>query len=221
MRKSQIPNPKSQKNSKTQATNGIPNGRSELGVGVWAFLFTSLLCLALLPSQVLAQTNSAKPTLHSNRYLLVVETSRAMQRRSDGVLKAVQDLLASGMHGQLRRGDTLGLWTYNEELYAGQFPLQQWTPETHRNVAIKVLSFLKGQSYEKRANLDKAVAAMEGVIKNSEFITVILISTGEQPIQGTPLDEQINDFHKLWNAEQQKARMPFITVLRATNGKIT
>src|SRR5437870_2941319 len=199
MRKSQIPNPKSQKNSKSKVSNGIPNGRSELGVGFWALGFgvlAWLLSASLCRGQLPAQTNSAKSTLHSNRYLLVVETSRAMQRRSDGVLKAVQDLLASGMHGQLRRGDTLGLWTYNEDLFAGQFPLQQWTPETHRNVAIKVLSFLKGQTYEKRANLDKAVAAMEGVIKNSEFITVILISSGDQPVQGTPFDERINSFHK-------------------------
>ena len=47
-----------------------------------------------------------------------------MQPRAGAVLKAVQDLLASGLSGQLRRGDSLGVWTFNEELSAGRFPLR-------------------------------------------------------------------------------------------------
>src|SRR5258706_5882436 len=141
-----------------------------------------------------------------------------MQRRAVGTLKALQDLLASGMGGQLRRGDTLGVWTYNQDLKAGNFPLQRWTPETHRSVAIQILNFIKEQKYENKASLDKVLPPMEGVIKDSQFITVILISDGDQKILGTPFDDPINQFYKLWRGEQQAARMPFITVLRARNG---
>src|SRR5689334_13801733 len=50
------------------------------------------------------QTNAPASHGRSNRYLLIVETSRSMQRRSAGVLESVQDLLASRMGGQLKSG---------------------------------------------------------------------------------------------------------------------
>jgi hypothetical protein len=50
---------------------------------------------------------------------------------------------------------------------------------------------------------------------------VILVSSGEEEIHGTPFDERINDSYKAWRGEQRKARMPLVTVLRAKQGKIT
>ena len=61
--------------------------------------------MALTPRPLLAQAATAKAPLPSNRYLLVVETSRSMQRRADGVVQTAQDLLMSGLGGQLRRGE--------------------------------------------------------------------------------------------------------------------
>src|SRR5882724_1036018 len=89
-----------------------------------------LVCAAVLLATALhAQTNSPAPAApHSSRYLLIVETSRSMQRRTQGTLDAVRTLLASGMGGQMRRGDTLGVWTFNDQLYAGSFPLQTVSP---------------------------------------------------------------------------------------------
>src|SRR5215472_6554827 len=67
-------------------------------------------------------TSEASAALSSNRYLFIVETSRAMQKREEGLKQAVTNLLGSGMRGQLQSGDTVGLWTYNNELHAGRFP---------------------------------------------------------------------------------------------------
>src|SRR5437773_779757 len=142
-------------------------------------VFGSRLCALLLllivsfPFRVEAQTNGPAAPLSSNRFLLILDTSRDMQGRADGTLQAMQELLASGMGGQLRRGDTIGVWTFNEEHKAGQFPLQRWSPETHRSVGMRILNFLRDQKYEKRANIDKVLPEMERVIKDSEFITVI------------------------------------------------
>src|ERR1035441_5807335 len=86
--------------------------RGRSGLALAPPLLAALLLLAtLMPSQLPAQTNTAKAPPSSHRWLLIVETSRSMQRRSDAVLTAVQDLLTSGMVGQLRPGDTLGVWT--------------------------------------------------------------------------------------------------------------
>ncbi len=95
----------------------------------WALVAGFLLVAIMAPSAAGAQANAAKAPLSSNRWLLVVDTSRAMHRRSGAVLKAVEELLMSDLNGQLRRGDTLGLWTFNKDLYAGRFPLQTWSPE--------------------------------------------------------------------------------------------
>lgn len=174
-----------------------------------------LLCLSLGAPPLVAQ-----PAVSSSRYLLIVDTSRSMQRRAKAMLWTVQDLLASGMQGQLRRGDTLGMWTFNEELYTGRFPLQVWAPEEQQAIGRRALAFLKAQHYAKRPNLDKVIPALDHVVKDSEVITVILISAGDANIHGTPFDGRINDVYARWRNEQPKARKPLVTVLRARNGKI-
>jgi hypothetical protein len=59
------------------------------------------------------------------------------------------------------------------------------------------------------------------VIKQSEFITVVLISSGEEAITGTPFDDKINELYKTWKVDQEKTKMPFITALRGKRGTIT
>jgi hypothetical protein len=174
---------------------------------------------ALLLNVVL--TSEAKPALSSNRYLFIVETSRSMQKRTDGVKQAVTNLLGSGMRGQLQAGDTVGLWTYNNKLHAGMFPLQDWTPEKREALTSRVLLFLGAEKYEKSPAFHNVISALDPIIENSDFLTIVIISAGDEKIAGTPFDERINNDYKLWHDQQQKARMPFITILRANHGKIT
>src|SRR5881396_2162018 len=93
-----------------------------LGLGSWIFSGgwrlevgwfrrTCLLAMVALTGSLFPANSQTNPTSPSNRYLFIVETSRSMQRRSDGMLAAVQQLLNSGIGGQLKRGDTLGIWT--------------------------------------------------------------------------------------------------------------
>ena len=185
-----------------------------------ALLAGLLFLIALTPCPLHAQAEATKAPLPSNRYLLVVETSRSMQRRADGVLQTVRDLLRSGLGGQLRRGDTLGIWTYNESLQAGRFPLQTWSPATQNDITLRTLAFLRGQKYDKQAGFDKVLPALSGVVKASPRITVILISSGDEKIHGTPFDDRINAFCQKWHDAQQKVRMPFVTVFRGQDGQI-
>jgi len=186
------------------------------------FLVSFMCCVALaVPHEIRAQSSQARLPAGSGRYLLIVETSRSMEKEKDGVLDLVSHLLASGMNGQLRRGDTLGLWTFNDALYAGRFPLQQWLPDGQKDITGKALAFLREQKYEKNGNLAPVLLSLGRIVKDSPFLTVILISDGTAKIKGTPFDEKINEYYQLWRAEQQKARMPFATVLRAQAGKIT
>jgi hypothetical protein len=171
-------------------------------------------------SEVRAQTNAAarRP---ANRYLLIVENSRSIQRRLEGMVQSVRELLDSGMGGQLQRGDTLGLWTFNDEVYAGRFALEQWSPEAQSAITGRVLDFLKTQKYEKPARLEKVLPALERVLRDSEFLTLILVTDGAEDLEGTPFDKQVNDVFEQWRARQEQKHMPFVTVLRAEKGKFT
>ena len=163
---------------------------------------------------------AGEPAVSSSRYLLVVDTSRSMRNRSRAMLQTVQDLLNSGMQGQLSGGETLGVWTFNEDLYTGRFPLQVWAPQEQKAIVRRILGFLKAQACEKQPSLDKVVPAIQDVVKESELITVILISAGDAKIHGTPFDDPINDYYARWHNEQQAGRVPLVTILRARNGKM-
>jgi hypothetical protein len=168
---------------------------------------------------ILGLSAQTPPAEHSSgRYLLIVDTSAAMRRRAPAVQKAVSNLLLSSMHTQLRRGDTVGLWTYNEQLYAGRLPLQQWTPEREQLVASNILAFLKAQPCEKTSRLDTVWPALQSVVEESEKLTVLLISDGDKSISGTPFDREINEFFKINSRSQKQKRMPFVTVLRSRRG---
>src|ERR1051326_5923515 len=178
MRKHQAPGSKLHGNIKSQAPAPLGNCARCLGLEHWSFSGAWCLVLGAFLSQASAQTNTNRAVPVSNRYLFIVETSRAMERRADGVLSSVQTLLNSAIGGQLRRGDTLGVWTYNEQLYGGEFPLQQWSPETHPGVVRRTVAFLQQQKYEKSARIDKVLPSINRLVQGSPFLTVILITEG-------------------------------------------
>jgi hypothetical protein len=180
--------------------------------------------LALLETSSWGSTNAtagSPPTPEGNRFLLILETSKGMQRQGEAALAAIDELLSSGMHGQLQSGDTVGLWTYNEQLYAGRLPAQGWTPQTAKEVRERIVNFIMQQKFEKSGNLEKVLPKVARVVSDSELITVILVSSGEENIAGTPYDNQINEYYKTWRERQRKAFKPFVTVFRGERGKLT
>jgi hypothetical protein len=179
------------------------------------------LTACLLTAHARSQTNTPKYGTISSRFLLIVETSRAMGHRSDATLKTVASLLYSGFSHQIKQGDTVGVWTYNQQLYTGKMALQRWSTPLQHEIVSETLNFFKGQKYEKQPTFSSVRPALDKVIKDSEFITVVLISSGEEAITGTPFDDKINELYKSWKVDQEKTKMPFITVLRAKRGTIT
>ena len=167
-----------------------------------------------------AAETPAALTLSSNRYLFIVEASASMQPRAPGALQMVAQLLISDLNGNLRRGDTVGVWTFNDQLYAGRFPIQVWSPDRRQAIAQRVTEFLRKQPLEKPANLNAVVPEMLRVIKSSDNITVMLISDGSGELHGTPFDDQINAVYWKQFLQMQKAAMPFVTILRAQGGAI-
>lgn len=163
---------------------------------------------------------SAASSAPAHRYLFIVETSRAMQPRKDGALKTLQDLLGSSVGEELRSGSTLGLWTFNDALYAGRFPLRIWNPETRAETTESLLGFVRSQPFEKKAGFDEVSPALNRLVESSDWLTVVLVCSGEERIEGTPFDPAINEFCRTWREQQQTARMPFVVILRAAKGRL-
>ncbi len=201
----------------TQGRHGRSQTRSLAfrGEAGWAGCWVLALALIMGVSPLAGQ-----PARASTRYLVIVDTSRSMRHRSKAMLRTVQDLLNSGMQGELSGGETLGLWTFNEDLYTGRLPLQVWAPQEQEAIVRRTLSFLKAQACQRQPNLEKVIPALQDVVKDSELITVILISAGAAKMRGTPFDDLINDYYARWNNEQPNGQVPLVTVFRARNGKM-
>jgi hypothetical protein len=175
------------------------------------------LFLAVLPCR--AGDAPKIPKQLENRFLLVVDTSSAMRGCSNSVVQGVLELLESDMRGEFRQGDTIGLWAYNDKLHP-EFPMQVWSKADKDTIMMETAIFLQGQRYGRRAHFERVMPALNQVIKNSERITVVLISDGTGLIQGTPFDQDINNLQKKYARQLRAAHMPFVIVLAARNGVV-
>src|SRR6185312_11228191 len=126
-------------------------------------LFLGIVCL-LFPAKASAQSD--------NRWLFVFNTSAAMRDRTNGMQAVTQDLLNTGMHGMIRPGDSIGIWTYSSELHADEAPLQKWSPKMAPGISYNTLLFLQQHPYERTAAFDDVLANMLRVIKISDTITI-------------------------------------------------
>src|SRR5262249_14815002 len=77
----------------------------------WLVIFA--LVLSARPGWPQTNVSRAVP----GRYLFIIETSHPMGRRSAGVIKTVGSVLLSEMGGQIRQGDSIGAWTYSQDLH--------------------------------------------------------------------------------------------------------
>ena len=157
--------------------------------------------------------------LVENRFLLVVETSAATSRSSKSARGTVRALIESGIQGQMRPGDTLGLWTFNEQL-STSYPMQQWSPSASKQIGDRADVFLKKMRFEKKSQLNVMLEPLESVVQGSKAITVILISSGNDPIHGTPFDHEINAVYSVYARSLRDSKLPFVTILIGRNGKL-
>src|SRR5208337_359510 len=101
-------------------------------------ILLSLFVLAFRPALAAPPAPPAAATPPANRYLFIVDTCDTGQSRFNATLQAVRDLLNSGICGQAREGDTLGLWTFNESASTSHFTLQRWSAGQQRALIARI-----------------------------------------------------------------------------------
>ena len=180
--------------------------------GLAALLFTAISALPALRAQ------PAEPTVHG-RYLFIFDTSLNMKKRVPAVQKTLTSMLATGLGGQLHTGDTPGVWTFNQDLRPGDFPLQVWDPEDAASIASNMTQFIGGQKYATATRFEALQPLLNRVVKSSERLTIIIFCDGATKITGTTFDTGINQLFEQNAAVQKKARQPFVVLLRSQLGK--
>jgi len=179
-----------------------------------------VLCGAgVLPSANL----QAQPAMSGvdSRFLLIFDTSSAMKARVLPTQYAVERLFFSMMNGQLQSGDTIGVWTFDRTLRKGGFPLQGWLPQNAAMIASNITNFVRLQHYSKRTRFEMLMPEVNGLVQNSERLTVLIFCDGDGAIKGTPYDNVINSAFEQNESALKKADQTFIVVLRAQFGQYT
>jgi hypothetical protein len=174
-------------------------------------------CAGTAPAAPRTNTPPSRP---AQRFLFVVDMSYSMARLDKQCRQAVFDLIYTGLYGQMRPGDTYGLWTFQEDVRAGQFPMQVWNPRQTLELASRAATFLKGQRHDKRTRMDAALGKVVALINTVKDVTVFVISDGDTPFAGTPLDDDINAAFAQRASARREARQPYVTTLLARNGQI-
>jgi hypothetical protein len=180
-------------------------------------LFTSVFAFLLLPYAL--STFAQAPPQTGNRFLFIINTSSAMRRMTNGIREAVFGLLNSGMQGQMREGDTFGIWTYDDQLHAG-FPMQVWSNQNKSAILQTVSNCLAEAGYQAKPHLEKVLPAARQLVEQSRVVTLILIFDGSETMQGTGFDQDINDLHKEFGRQMRADNIPFVTALAAHDGKV-
>jgi hypothetical protein len=181
------------------------------------FLF-ALLAVVFFAPGLRAQT---PPPQVENRLLLVFDTSSAMKKRLPAEEKAINKLFAITLNGQIRGGDSIGIWTFSKDLHTGQYPLQHWEPADIMTTPIDIVSFLKKQRYSRTTSFDALMPLLNQIVRHSPRLTVLIFCDGNGQIKGTPADDTINGVFKQNQSIMEKEDDPFVIVLRSQFGKYT
>ena len=176
--------------------------------------FIAVLLAGILPlGRMLAQPT---PPATENRFLLVFDTSSAMKKRLPAVQHEVSSLLATSMRGQLQPGDTIGIWTFGKEM--NDFPMQHWVPQNAATIAANINGFVAKQHFKGKTSLQALPPYLNLVIAHSERLTVVLFCDGDGEINWSPYNDAINQIFRERQAEREKAREPFVLVMRTQLG---
>ena len=180
-------------------------------------IFAALLAGIFLVPAARAQPDGRRPV--ENRFLLIFNTSADMKKRVPAEQKTLDNLFLTSFIGQLQSGDSIGVWTFDKDLRTDQFPLQYWLPSEAATIAADINSFVEKQHYANDTSFGSLQPWLNEVVTNSERLTVLIFFDGETSVSGTPYDDKINPILQQRQAEQKKARQPFVIVLRAQLGQ--
>ncbi len=176
----------------------------------WLGAGLAALVLFLLPAAQAAQ---------EGRWLLVFDTSSAMKKRLPATEAALKIFLASNGGGQIHAGDSVGVWTFDQQLRPGQFPLIHWSPANAGATSSNLVAFIRQQRYTGNTSFAALQPLLGEIISHSERLTVLVFCDGQDEIKWTPYADGINQTFRQNLDERKNSRQPFVLLIRTQQGK--
>lgn len=163
----------------------------------------------------------AQPTEETveHRVLLVFDTSADMKKRLPEVHSVLRDFFLFEGSGQLREGDTIGVWTFGQDVGFGGLPLQTWSTAEVGPIVTNITRYISKVPYAKATRFDKLLPLINKLAHDSERLTVLIFCDGGGEFNGTPFDAGINQVFQQRTRAAQKAKVPFVIVMRAQLGQ--
>jgi hypothetical protein len=161
------------------------------------------------------------PKPQGNRFLFILETSSGMTRLEHGGRQAVFDLIYSGVDGRMRRGDTYGIWPFNEQIFSGLVPMQTWDPQKRLEQASAVGRYLRTHKYEKDGNFELLMKQIHAVVRGAKDVNIFVVTDGNTAFAGTAFDQVINAGFESNRMQVQVAKKPLVVTLVARQGVFT
>jgi len=157
---------------------------------------------------------------YENRMLFVFDTAWAMKARLPKTQSAMSQLLITLMQrNELRNGDTIGVWTFCDDVSQGKFPLQIWDANSGGTIASNINRFVIEQKYKGSTRFDHLMLAIPTLVQNSDRLTIVVFCDGDGEISGTPFDAPINGLFKQKSKEARKEDQPFLVIIRSQLGR--
>jgi hypothetical protein len=182
----------------------------------------NLVCVCVYAAALLAGLGLAAPlraqsvfSRGDNRLLLIFDTSSAMKKRLPAEERAIKQLFALTLYGQFRLGDSIGVWTFDRDLHLGQFPQLEWSDHTLSTLPSELIEFLEQQRYAKQTRFDALISTLNEVVRSSPRLTIIIFCDGGGQVSGIPAAAGINASFKQHHRQMERARVPFVVVLRS------
>jgi hypothetical protein len=176
------------------------------------------LPISTLPSTQVSGSTLRPPPRMENRILLVFDTAADMKKRLPDEKKGILKLFAITLGAELQDGDTIGVWTFDEDLRMGELPLQRWRAEDINIISSNIIKLVEKHRYSKTTSFDKLIPMLNRVMAGSPRLTTLVFCDGEAPVKGTPVDDAINAIFKKNEGLMRKDREPYVLVFRTQSG---
>ena len=187
-------------------------GHSPVVIRHWSFVNATMLLLAASGGWA---ANAPQP----GRFLLIFETSPTLKKNLPAVRQSLGRLFADNLQNEIQDSDDLAVWTVDQSLHTGTFPLASWSPEDAETYSERLNDFLGQQKFTRHASLTNVQPLLNRVIKNSERLTVLIFCDSQSRLLGTPYDSGVNEIITNAAARAKGVPLPFILVLRANHGE--